>query len=387
MRDALRDRFILLVTGFLVLAALVSLIAGAIALATDVTTYETARATLLALGKSAEAIAAPEFYPLKLLRGAIEQTEIIGAADGHPGRPPRRGERAGAPDPGADPDPSGAALAVPGGKVAAGILLLAVGLAAVLAVCAVALHLGSGIGLGLADLGRIAIVWVAALAYTSCFFLSAFILTLSMRRPPHALLAAFSIWLLLVLIAPQIGDTLDPDNQVAGGVFKQLHIAKPDQIEILEGFAGYEAVRTGIEAASITKHFERFGFAVLGIKDTYTGQPLGPILHREGRGRAVHPALLAWAGRTCAGLAPRPRQIDQGVTDMTLKRTLTTAALLAMLGLGTSAHAQTDPDSDGDGIPDASEPLLGHRSGERRHRWRRVERSGRPQARLCGKPP
>lgn len=44
---------------------------------------------------------------------------------------------------------------------------------------------------------------------------------------------------------------------------------------------------------------------------------------------------------------------------MTLKRTLTTAALLAMLGLGTSAHAQTDPDSDGDGIPDASEPLLG----------------------------
>ncbi|MBK8439860.1 MAG: ABC transporter permease subunit [Rhodobacter sp.] len=279
--DALRDRFIPLITGFLVLAALVSLIAGAIALATDVTTYENARATLLALGKSAEAIAAPEFYPLKLLRGAIEQTEIIGAAVailvGHRAAASERGRQTLA-----------LILTRPvrrwqflAGKVAAGILLLAVGLAAVLAVCAVALHLGSGIGLGLADLGRIAIVWVAALAYTSCFFLSAFILTLSMRRPPHALLAAFSIWLLLVLIAPQIGDTLDPDNQVAGGVFKQLHIAKPDQIEILGGFAGYEAVRTGIEAASITKHFERFGFAVLGIKDTYTGQPLGPILHEK----------------------------------------------------------------------------------------------------------
>lgn len=46
----------------------------------------------------------------------------------------------------------------------------------------------------------------------------------------------------------------------------------------MKSFATYEAVRTGIEAVTITKHFERFGFAVLGIKDTYTGQPLTPIL-------------------------------------------------------------------------------------------------------------
>jgi ABC-type transport system involved in multi-copper enzyme maturation permease subunit len=276
--DACRDRFIALITIFLVLAALVSLAAGAIALATDVTTYENARATLLALGKSADAIAAPEFYPLKLLRGAIEQTEIIGAAlailIGHRAAASERGRQTLA-----------LILTRPvrrwqflAGKVLAGLALLAVGLAGVLVVCAVALHFWSGIGLGLADLGRIAIVWGVALAYTACFFLLSFVLTLAMKRPPHALLAAFSVWLILVLIAPQIGDTMDPDNQVAGGVFRQLHIAKPDQVEILKGFAGYETIRTGIEAASITKHFERFGFAVLGIKDTYTGLPLGQVL-------------------------------------------------------------------------------------------------------------
>jgi len=44
---------------------------------------------------------------------------------------------------------------------------------------------------------------------------------------------------------------------------------------------------------------------------------------------------------------------------MTLRRNLTTAALLAMIGLGAAAQAQTALDTDGDGIPDASEPLLG----------------------------
>jgi ABC-2 type transport system permease protein len=276
--DATRDRFVLIVTAFLGAAALVSLMAGAIALATDVATYETGRAALLALGKPADAIAAPEFYPLKLLRGAVEQIEIIGAAIalliGHRAAVSERGRQTLA-----------LILSRPvrrwqflAGKALAGLALLAVGLAVVLTVCAAALHIGSGIGLGLADLGRIALVWVVALAYTTAFFLLSFILALKMKRPAHALLAAFAVWLILVLIAPQIGDTMDPDNQVAGGVFRQLHIAKPDQVEIMKSFAGYETARNGIEVASITKHFERFSFAVLGIKDTYTGQPLGPIL-------------------------------------------------------------------------------------------------------------
>lgn len=278
MRDALRDRFILIVTAFLGLAATVALVTGAIALRGDVATYEAAKATLLAIGKSADAIKAPEFYPLRLLRGAIEQIEIIGAAIaillGYRSAASERGRQT---------------LALiftrpmhrwqfVGGKALAGLGLLAGGLALVLGGLTLVLHLMSGIGLTADDLLRIAIVWGVAVAYTACFLLLSFVLTLHMKQPSHALLVAFAVWLLLVLIAPQIGDTLDPDNQVAGGVFKQLNIAKPDQVQIMKGFATYETLRDGIEQASVTKHFERFTFAVLGIKATYAGVPLGPIL-------------------------------------------------------------------------------------------------------------
>ena len=295
IRDALRDRFIVIVTLFLGLGALTALLTGAIAMHTDVATYDAAKATLLALGKSADAIKAPEFYPMRLLRGAIEQTEIVGAAIailiGYRSASSERGRQTLA-----------LILTRPlrawqfvAGKALAGLGLLAGGLALVLGGLAITLHLTSGIGLGADDLLRLAIVWGVTVVYTGCFFLLGFILTLHMRHPSHALLAAFAVWLTLVLIAPQIGDTLDPDNQVAGGVFKQLNISKPDQKQIMTRFATFETVRNGIEVASVTKHYERFTFAVLGIKDTYTGVALGPIL-TEKRGD------LIWIFLTALGL-------------------------------------------------------------------------------------
>ncbi|GAB4387317.1 ABC transporter permease [Albidovulum sp.] len=276
--DARRDRFILIVTGFIALAALTSLITGAIALATDLATYNDARATLLALGKTLDNIAAPEFYPLKLLRGAIEQIEIIGAVLGI-----LAGFRAAVSERGRQTLALIMTRPVNGwqflaGKYVAGLVLLSAGLLAVFAAAALALQLTSGVGLGLGDLGRIGIVWVAASAYVMVFYSLTFILTLWMKRPANALLISFAVWLLVVLVAPQIGDTLDPDNQVAGGVFKQLQVPKAEQDRIKAGYATFETLRNGIEASSITKHFERFSFAVLGIKDTYTGKPLGPIL-------------------------------------------------------------------------------------------------------------
>lgn len=296
MRDALQDRFILIVTGFLGLAAAVALATGAIALRGDLATYAAAKATLLSIGKSIDAIKAPEFYPLRLLRGAIEQIEIIGAAIailiGYRAAASERGRQTLA-----------LILTRPlrnwqfvAGKMLAGFALLAVGLAVVLAGLALLLHLTSGVGLGGNDLLRIGLVWAVALIYTACFFLLGFVLTLHMRQPSHALLAGFAVWLLLVLIAPQIGDTLDPDNQVAGGVFAQLHIAKPDQTEIMKRFANFESLRNGIEAGSVTKHFERFSFAILGIKPTYTGMAITPIL-TEMFGN------LVWIFLTALGLA------------------------------------------------------------------------------------
>lgn len=255
-----------------------ALVSGAIALRTDAATYAAARETLLALGKPVDQIAAPEFYPLKLLRGAVEQIGIVGAAIailiGYRAAASERGRQTLA-----------LILTRPirrwqflAGKLAAGLALLGLGLLTVLTVLAVMVHLASGVGLSAADLPRLALTWVAVWLYTACFFLVGFILTLTLRKTATALLLAFAVWLTLVLVAPQIGDTLDPDNQVAGGVFKSLGIAKPDQVAIMKQFSTYETLRDGIEQASVTKHFERFTFAVLGIKDTYTGVPLDQFL-------------------------------------------------------------------------------------------------------------
>ncbi len=278
MTDALRDRFILIVTAFLGLAAVTALVTESIALRQDVATYEAAKATLLALGKQVGAIAAPEFYPMRLLRGAIEQSEIIGAVIailiGYRAASAERGRQTLVLMMTRPVRPWQFAL----GKVLAGVGLLAGGLALVLGTLGILLHLLSGVGLTPNDVLRLSIVWVVATLYMSCFFLLSFILALHMRQPSHALLVAFAIWLMLVLIAPQIGDTMDPDNQVAGGVFQQLGIARPDQMEIMKRYAAFESIRNGIEIASVTKHFERFTFAVLGIKATYAGMPLGPIL-------------------------------------------------------------------------------------------------------------
>ncbi len=277
-REQLRDRFLLWATLALIAAATVSLVTGAIALHGDAATYAAARAQLLALGKDASAIAAPEFYPLKLLRGTIEQIEIMGAVIALVA-----GYRAAAAERGRQtlaliltrPMPHWAYTLA---KIIGGMGLAAVSLAVVFVATAILLPVVSGIGLTPGDAGRLVLTWAAGVFYLTALFALGFGLSLWARSPASGLIYAFALWILVVLVAPQIGDTMDPDNQVAGGVFAQLSVPKAEQDRIKAGFAGYETFRNGIETASVTKHFERFTFAVLGIKDTYTGAPLSKVM-------------------------------------------------------------------------------------------------------------
>jgi ABC-type transport system involved in multi-copper enzyme maturation permease subunit len=276
--DALRDRFILILTLFLALAALVALVTGAISLSVDVATYDEGKALLISLGKDPATLAAPNFHPLKLLRGAIEQIEIIGAVLGI-----LVGFRAAASERGRQtlalimtrPLKKWQFLA---GKYVAAVVLLGGSLLIVFTLGLILLAVTSGVGIELADIWRVFLVWSAATIYATTFFTLSFVLTLWMKNTGNALLVAFVVWLVLVLVAPQIGDTMDPDNQVAGGVFRQLQVPKAQEDRIKASYGTFEAIRTGIEAISITKHLERFSFAVLGVKDTYAGKPLGPIL-------------------------------------------------------------------------------------------------------------
>lgn len=277
-REQLRDRFLFWATFALLAGAIVSLVTGAIALHGDAATYAAAKAQLLALGKNAAAIAPPELYPLKLMRGMIEQIEIMGAVIALVA-----GYRAAASERGRQtlaliltrPLPRWAYRAA---KIIGGMALAAAALGIVFVVTAILLPLLSSVSLTADDALRMFLSWLAGVLYLTTLFTLGFGLSLWARTPATGLIYAFALWILVVLVAPQIGDTMDPDNQVSGGVFAQLSISKAEQDKIKASFAGYENFRNGIEVSSVTKHFERFTFAVLGIKDTYTGASIGKVM-------------------------------------------------------------------------------------------------------------
>ncbi len=279
LSDASRTKILTIITLFLMVAGLIALVVGAIALSAEVANYTAARDLLLSLGKPLDALAAPSFLPLKQLRGFIEYVEIIGAVLGIV-----LGHRAAAAERGRNTIALLLSRPVPqwvliGGKCFGNLTALAGVLALVFAIGAVGIALIGHITLTAMDFARIAVTFIAAFIYVGLFFLLGFILALHMKRSSHAILAAFTIWLALVLIAPQIGDTLDPDNQVGSGVFRTLGIAEPQAQEIMKSFATYETVRDGIEQMSPAKHFERWSFAALGIKETYAGKTLNFVFH------------------------------------------------------------------------------------------------------------
>jgi ABC-type transport system involved in multi-copper enzyme maturation permease subunit len=277
--DAARTKILGIITVFLVGAGIIALVVGAIALSAEVANYNTARDLLISLGKPVDALSAPSFLPLKQMRGFIEYVEIIGAILGIV-----MGHRAAASERGRNT--IGLLLSRPlrqwvliGGKCFGNLAAVACVLALVFAIGAVGITLIAKVTLNGTDFARVAVTYLASLLYVGMFFLMGFLLALHMKRSSHALLAAFTIWLALVLIAPQIGDTLDPDNQVGSGVFRTLGIAKPQEKDIMKSFATYETVRDGIEQLSPAKHFERWSFAALGVKETYAGKPLNFVFY------------------------------------------------------------------------------------------------------------
>ncbi len=87
--------------------------------------------------------------------------------------------------------------------------------------------------------------YLAAIVYMGTFYCLSVVVTRRSKVATNGLLIALAVWLIVVLILPQIGDTLDPDNQVPGGLFAALNLAKPQETQILAHFSFYETIRAG----------------------------------------------------------------------------------------------------------------------------------------------
>lgn len=126
-----------------------------------------------------------------------------------------------------------------------------------------------GVSLSASELTKMWLFFLMSLLYLLVFFFVEFWLSIKMPKGNNALLIGIILWLAFAFIIPQVGDTMDLDNQLPGGFFAQMGMGKVQEKAVLAKFTWYEKVRDGIEEMSPTKHFERVSFALLGIKPEF----------------------------------------------------------------------------------------------------------------------
>jgi ABC-type transport system involved in multi-copper enzyme maturation permease subunit len=292
-RAAVRSRTLFALFAVFILVTSASILIAAFAFKTKVIDYNVYKAAAQAAG--ATYIAAPQQFPLQLLRGAIEYVEIIGSiiaiALGYVSVAQARSNRT-----------MQLVLSRPVRtyQLVMGRLLGATSIFAALvtvtgAVAYLSIGLISRMWLTSDEVVKLVVAYSTSIVYMLIFYCVGIVFTLRSRVPVNGLILGFATWLLIVMILPQIGDTMDVDNQVPGGLFHALQVAKPQERQILAHFKSYESIRTGLETASIEKHYERFNFAVTGIKDQYNQLPLGKIISAK-RGD------LGWLGGGLVGI-------------------------------------------------------------------------------------
>lgn len=274
--DFRRNRLFVFLLGFLTVIMVISVVVAALDFRTKMGDYTLYLDTLKKSG-STVVPPAPQLYPLQLLRGSIEYLELLGALFAI-----ILGYRMIAKDKGSGTTPlvftrPHARFSMSGAKLLALAAIWAVVVTVVFIVMIAALLAVGTASLSAEDFGRVALSALYAWIYLMFWSALAMGLVAVTRRLSAGLIAALVIWLVVVLVIPQIGDTMDPDNQVPGGLFKSLQVGKADEVAVTAHFSGFETARDQIEISSITKHYERTTFAFLGIKDQYNQQPLGDV--------------------------------------------------------------------------------------------------------------
>jgi ABC-2 type transport system permease protein len=274
-RAAARSRILVVLLGILIAVTAGSVIIASAEYASRLADYQAYVDAAVAGGVTQ--IAPSPLAPLSLLRGAMEYLEIIGAviaiALGYLTVSRERTNRT---------LPLIMSRPVTAGELATGSLLGALGLIATLVATTAAVGVLS-VGLVGHDwitagqAVKLLLAYAAAILYIGAFYCLGAIATAKSKVSTNGLMVALGVWLVVVLVLPQIGDTLDADNQVPGGLFSALGLGHDGEVQILTHFTTYETIRTSIEAASFAKAFERFAFAMTDVKERFRGLSLGGL--------------------------------------------------------------------------------------------------------------
>jgi ABC-type transport system involved in multi-copper enzyme maturation permease subunit len=276
-RAAVRSKILLTLVVLLIIVTAASVYIASAGYAAKLSEYDAYRAAAQAQGL--QRIAPTPLAALSLLRGPLEYLEIIGAVIaislGYLSVSRERVNRT---------LPLIRTRPVTPGELATGTFLGAIGVFATLVVTMLVVGI---VCVGLIgrdwvsppEVLQVALAAVAALLYLGAFYCLGAIATARSRFAANGLMIALGIWLIVVLVLPQIGDTMDADNQLPGGLFQALGLDHDGELAVLTHFTGYEKTRTAIEAASLSKHFERFAFAMSDVKERYRPYDLPWLLN------------------------------------------------------------------------------------------------------------
>jgi len=277
-RDAWRDKLILLLIGSLGLLVVLSIVTDTQHLGIDVAKYQAAVQQIKQSGQ-VSTLTPPSFAPLHLLRSSIEYFEIIGAVLAIViGYASIARERAN------NTLPLLLSRGITGrtfalGKLLGNVLLIGLIVLSFLLFAVIAIGVIGNLWLSSPELIKLGLAGLYSVLYLTIFFAISALLSSRIRHPVNALVVALILWVGFVLVLPQIGDTMDVDNQVPGGFFASLNLPKDAEKQVLTHFTAYENFRNGTEVASPTKHYERASFAFLGIKQIYEGKTLAEVWH------------------------------------------------------------------------------------------------------------
>lgn len=278
-RAAVRSRVLIALLAILVAVTAASVYVAAVDYRSQLADYQAYKSAAVAGGLTK--IAPSPLALLSLFRGAMEYIEIIGAIIaitlGYLSINRERANRT---------LPLIRSRPVTAGELAAGNTLGALGVIStlILATTAAAVVCLGVIGndwINGEQAIKLLLAYVASIVYMGTFYCLGAIVTARSKVAINGLLVALGIWLVIVLVLPQIGDTLDADNQVPGGLFSALTLDHSGEVKILTHFHAYEQVRTGIEASSLAKHYERFAFGMIDVKDRYRGLSISQLLDRK----------------------------------------------------------------------------------------------------------
>lgn len=299
IKDILSSRIFMAVLILLFILTAISLFVSELVFQDQVLQYNTSLELLKSLWKS-PTTEMPQFYPLNLLRWVVDYIEIIGAILGIflgyitvfkekntkaikllLTRPISKQD-------------------IIYGKIFGNFIFILGTVFLVSLLIFFTLPLVGGVWLNVTEIVKLGIFTLISSFYILIFFTLSLWLSLYNKNIVNALILAFSVWLLFVLIFPQIGDTMDPDNQVPGGFFKSMALNHDQGLKVMDNFKNYEMIRTGVEQISVTKHYERSLFALFGIKHSFNDQTLMQVLMAQwGNMLSVFIFFLIWV---CANI-------------------------------------------------------------------------------------